>query len=487
VDQDALSWANPWSIQAILRQGFGTQRRIDIHSSLKHHHSSRGLPVRPKPLPVVAFASERNDYPLVLLANQSHTTYHVMKKVLRFTGRFLAVLLLIVAILVGIYFAYPNKVEAYVYDAFYPKLRQVDKYRGQFTAEVPAVYELMWIACSLTEAFRTDDNVLNREGLHADYLRAVEDHFGGDADHPLVQKLDAYLTPKQYGLNHYAIRFLSLNYELDDKGRLQKTGDYRVPKLLTVLFRRQAFLIPENVRLINRFIQDTDFLSFYQEHQSYYAKLEANYPQIVDFEDMFEWLEARYPNTVESYRVIFSPLTGGFHNTMPLEGLEKGYQQNLMFVSAPLPNVPAPDSAGYALRGRLGRVVFTEIDHNYVNPFTDRHLEDLKKAMPDWRKWNTGKWGYESSYSTFLEYMTFGMYVLYVWDTFPAEYRRQVIADVEDMMGDYRNFVQFPAFSEVLLANYQSLEDPTDMDLLYRLTFEWMESIESGLSVALSE
>jgi hypothetical protein len=410
-----------------------------------------------------------------------------MKKVLRVTGRFLAILLLMVGTLVGLYFANPSKVEAYVYDAFYPKLRQVDKYRGQFTAEVPPVYELMWIACSLTEAFQSDDNVLNRGGGHGDYLAAVESYFRAHADHPLVQKLDAYLTPKQYGLNHYAIRFLSLNYELDARGRLQKTRDYRVPKLLTLLFQRQAFLIPENVRLINRFIRDTDFMSFYREHQSYYAKLEANYPQIVDFEDMFQWLEARYPNTVESYRVIFSPLTGGFHNTMPLEGLEKGYQQNLMFVSAPLPDLPAMDSAGYALRGRLGRVVFTEIDHNYVNPFTDQRLEDLKTAMPDWRKWNTGKWGYESSYSTFLEYMTFGMYVLYVWDTFPEQYRHQVIADVQSMMGDYRNFVQFPAFSEALLKNYQSLYDPTNMDLLYRLTFEWMEDFDRGLSVATAD
>lgn len=81
--------------------------------------------------------------------------------------------------------------------------------------------------------------------------------------------LDAYLTPKQYGLNHYAIRFLSLNYELDARGRLQKTRDYRVPKLLTILFQRQAFLIPENVRLINRFIRETDFMSFFQEYMTF--------------------------------------------------------------------------------------------------------------------------------------------------------------------------------------------------------------------------
>ena len=404
-----------------------------------------------------------------------------MKKVLRFTAFSLLALLILSAVLAGLYFSDPEGAQNKIYEAFYPKVQNMDKYRGQFTAEIPQVYELMWIACSLTDAFQADDNVLNRGGVHRAYLTAVKKHFGSHAEHPLVKKLDTYLTPEQYDLNHMAIRFLSLNYTIDDRGRLQRTGDYKVPRLLTWSFRNRAFLIPENVRLINRFIQDTDFLDFYAQHQSMYAQLEENYPQMVDFQGMFTWLEERYPNRVESYRVIFSPLTGGFHNAMWFDGTEDDFEQNLMFVSAPLPEVPGWDSTGTALRGRFGRVVFTEIDHHYVNPFTDQYQTELQLAMPDWRNWNQGRWGYESIQNTFNEYMTFGMYVLYVWDTFPEEYRATVIEDVQRMMVEYRSFHQFDAFSEVLLTAYQSLDDPTDMDSLYKAIFEWMEDTSLAL------
>ena|GEM_PF-1812778 len=404
-----------------------------------------------------------------------------MKKVLRFTAYSLLILLILSAALAGFYFSDPEGAQDKIYQAFYPKVQNMDKYRGQFTAEIPQVYELMWIACSLTEAFRNDDNVLNQEGTHRDYLTAVKKHFEPYADHALIKKLDAYLTPEQYDLNHIAIRFLSLNYIIDDRGRLQRTGDYQVPRILTWSFRNRAFLIPENIRLINHFIQDTDFLDFYAQHRPMYEQLEENYPQMVDFKGMFTWLEERYPNRVESYRVICSPLTGGFHNAMWFDGTEEDFQQNLMYVSAPLPQVPAWDSTGAILRGRYGRIVFTEIDHHYVNPFTDRYQTELQLAMPDWRDWNKGRWGYESATSTFNEYMTFGMYVLYVWDTFPKEYRAMVIDDVQRMMVAQRAFHRFDAFSDALLAEYQQLENPRDMATLYEAMFTWMEHTSLAL------
>ena len=129
--------------------------------------------------------------------------------------------------------------------------------------------------------------------------------------HPLIQKLNDNFVDGEYGLAHYAIRFLSLNYELDDQGKLSPLRDYWVSSILTKAFAGQFFMIPENRRLINDFSQQTGFKSFYRSQRDFYQNLIQNYHQLGDLEDMWSWLETRYPNRIQSYRILCSPMTGG--------------------------------------------------------------------------------------------------------------------------------------------------------------------------------
>ena len=396
-----------------------------------------------------------------------------MKRIIKTIGIILATLLVPVLILVAAYLLNPGKVEEKVYNAFFPKVKNTAAFSGKITVENPEVYELMWIACSLTEAFRQDDNVSSRtDESYADYQTSVDQQFGTFKDHPLVQKLDSYLESGVYGINHYAIRFQSLNYDLDDQGRLRKNGNYKISPILTKVFASQAFLVSENKKLINDFSQKTNFKAFYESNKDQYEARTKNYHQLADLQQMWDWLEERYPNRIQSYRILCSPMTGGFHNTAGFDGKDD-FHQALMFVSAPPADISQVSDTGMIInKYAYSRIVFTEIDHNYVNPFADRYRDEINAAIPDYTAWNQGN-SYNSAMNTFLEYMTFGMYALFAQEQFPADQYDFVMSKLENMMG-HRKFHRFPEFNQELIRFYDQQEDKLDMPPIYEHMISWM-------------
>ncbi len=399
-----------------------------------------------------------------------------MKRVLKMIAWFLGSLLLILGVLALLYFINPTAVEDQVFETFYPKVTKEEKFQEPIRVEIPEVYELMWIACSLTDAFEKDANLTTRNKRFEDYHQAVTTHFGAYKSHPLIQELQKFFADGNYDLDHHAVRFLSLNYELDEQGRLRKTGDYRVPGILTYFFKNQAFLIPTHRKMISDFSQKTDFKAFYESQQSFYNQLIQNYHELGDFDQMLTWLEERYPNRIPSYRILCSPMTGGFHNTMGFDGVTEGFHQALMFVNAPPAQLGSmTDSVRVRVKSGYSRVVFTEIDHNYVNPMADQFRSRIEQAMPDYKVWNADKQGYTSSMNTFLEYMTWGMYSLFAQEQFSGWEYDYAISRVEDMMDDYRGFYRFSDFNQELISYYENTNAKQDMPALYEHMLDWME------------
>ncbi|MEO0339489.1 MAG: DUF4932 domain-containing protein [Bacteroidota bacterium] len=408
-----------------------------------------------------------------------------MKSFLKITAWAIGCIILLLGITAILYFSNPQKFEAKVYDAFYPRVKNTEKFSGKALIEIPEVYELMWIACSLTETFQKDENLTSAPEEFPDYHQAIQQQFQAHQDHPLIQKLDSYFNDGAYGLAHYAIRFLSLNYDLDENGRLRKMGDYKVSGILTKVFKKYAFLIPEHKALINDFVEKTDFKSFYQNHQDFYNELTQNYQDLAELDEMWKWLEMRYPNRINSYRIFCSPLTGGFHNTMSFAG--KGdFEQALMFVNAPpqdLTNIS--DSALVKVKAGYSRIVFTEIDHNYVNPLSETYRAEIAAAIPDYSFWNNASQGYKSSHNTFLEYMTFGMYSLFAKTQFEEQWEYDLaIQRLENMMESYRGFYRFSEFNQELIHYYEHTNSPEDMDALYQHMIKWMGNYTQASSSA---
>ncbi|MEL7161191.1 MAG: DUF4932 domain-containing protein [Bacteroidota bacterium] len=384
-----------------------------------------------------------------------------------------------VASLALLYLVAPNWVQDTAVDLLYPTVTIEEKYRNNFTVEIPRVYELMYIACSLTPTFRADDNLISNRS--PTYRAAVTEHFSAFHDHPLVNTLESKLKENPYSQLQPAIRMFSLNYQLTKENTLAEEEIFHVNPILIKLFKSKIFYYPDYLELIEDFAAKTDFYRFYYDHEDFYASLKTRYENLCDPNRIWNWMEDRSSEEYNSYRIIFSPLTGGFHNTIPgLRDTETGLQQTWMFVSPP----PLMDLDTLTERelevmvSKFEREVFTEIDHNYVNPTSDKYVAEIERAMPDYREWNHQKKGYSSSVSTFNEYVTWGLFSLYASDVYRPGQVDTIISLQEDYMVDKRKFVHFKAFNREMRRLYAAQKNEVgqfDIESLYVPLIQWMQ------------
>ncbi|MGM0579491.1 MAG: DUF4932 domain-containing protein [Bacteroidota bacterium] len=355
----------------------------------------------------------------------------------------------------------------------YPTVNISEEYKNKIVVEVPEVYELMQIASSLTETFQNDPNLIKRNNPYYDDFR---DHFKGFENHELVLKLNEAFKKTPYGNNQHSIRLLSLNHDIDDNNSLINNEFININPATSYFLNLFVFFPSANVDLIEDFAKKSNFKDFYKEHEVYYNKLVENYYELCDFKGMQTWLESKFTSKYQSYRIIFSPLTYGFHSTTKFKNADRSMEQTFMFVSAPRENIANISHNEYEIvSSRSSRIVFTEIDHNYVNPVTDQFLEELDNAMIDYKDWNAQEKGsYQSKYNTFNEYMTWGVFNLYALDTYSEENTDAIIKFQTDFITDNRKFNRFREFNQELIRLYNSQNKPK-IEELYEPIFEWMK------------
>ena len=122
------------------------------------------------------------------------------------------------------------------------------------------------------------------------------------------------------------------------------------------------------------------------------------------------------------------------------------------------------------------RVVFTEIDHNYVNPTSDKYLTQINSIFSDRKKWLNEELttAYETPFKVFNEYMTFAVYTLYISDLYDEKDWQEYLPKMEGQMKDARGFIKFDAFNKTLLTYYQANPNKT-MEEYYDFILGWSE------------
>ena len=125
-----------------------------------------------------------------------------------------------------------------------------------------------------------------------------------------------------------------------------------------------------------------------------------------------------------------------------------GLRETIMFIAGP---DIVQNTADERLRtAELERLVFTEIDHNYVNPGTDRHQQRVKDVFRNVGFWNADV-NYRSAVATFNEYMTWAVFNVYARDTYDsataAAFRESVIRS----MVQQRKFLKFREFEQIVM------------------------------------
>jgi len=326
-----------------------------------------------------------------------------------------------------------------------------EAHRGQWSVEVPETMELMLIAIALTPTGMANSNMIAHTG---GYHRAVLDHFGPHRHSPVVQALEAMLAQDPMRFAHLVM----------DANAFQFTDDRLVPD---PVYDRLSWG-PENVvrplvEDLAQFAQVSNFRAFHARHTALYDSLRADTRAAMPVDAMWRWLEERFPERYDHYRILISPLMEGFHCTNHFDNA--GFRQSVMAI-CPAWNLPTW-SPGMR-EGRNTRIVFTEIDHNYVNPVSDAHVGAIQAALADLAHWATddARAAYHNSYAVFNEYMTFGVFLLYARDRLPADDFGALRTSVVRNMERGRGFPRFGAFQTLLEQVYD--QAPTrDIPALY--------------------
>jgi hypothetical protein len=126
----------------------------------------------------------------------------------------------------------------------------------------------------------------------------------------------------------------------------------------------------------------------------------------------------------------------------------------------------------------MSGIVFTEIDHNYVNPTTNKYAKQIDSIFAKrgtWAKTGNSSDFYGSPVSVFNEYMTHAAFCLYIADSYDEPTANFVIASREALMVDRRNFIRFKAFDQQLLKLHRENKTLT-LTELYPLIVAWCKT-----------
>ncbi|MHC4540968.1 MAG: DUF4932 domain-containing protein [Planctomycetota bacterium] len=314
---------------------------------------------------------------------------------------------------------------------------------------MPEVYELANIAIALTDYGLENRNAVRKGG---EYYERVKDRFLSHRSHPLISTIE--FSGEQSFSRYYGFRENSARYRFDrDRivlSRIYPTRWAWFPDIFT-----------DHLNLVEDFARETRFREFYRDNQSFYEEQIRTYRELVPVRRMWQWLENQFPQRYDSCKVIFSPLIGGSHSTQHCSG--EGFREMIMFVSGPS---LSSDLADEVREGILSRVVFTEMDHNYVNPTTWDFWFQVGGAFHRTERWNQQR-GYRYPIQTFNEYMTWGVFLLYADDVYEGSAFEEIRRITIDTMVKRRKFIRFEEFSDKLLHLYRNRDERQRIPDLY--------------------
>ena len=332
----------------------------------------------------------------------------------------------------------------------------ISKNKGQYSIEVPEVQELVHIIFALTSVGKADSNLVNQEG---DYYKEVLKHFGSFSEDPVVLEMQKLLERGMYSM--LKMDACGFYFEGDS---IKKEATY--DKLSWYGPNRIEPFVPE----LERFARETNFRKFFEEHSIYYDYLKKLMAQQTPIRKQWKWLEKNFKSRYDNYRITFSPLVNGSHSTNNF--VQPDFKQSVMFIRGPFEK---PEYKAVT-EGLMTVIIFTEIDHNYVNPVSDKYNRQISESLKDLSAWATedAQKYYSDPYAVFNEYMTWAVYSLYAKQNFKQQDFEVINTDVENMMTLRRGFPKFREFNAKLAEVYARKSADHTIEDLYPEMLEWV-------------
>lgn len=354
-------------------------------------------------------------------------------------------------------------VPAAVFDASYQAA-----HRGRVEVLVPEVYELVNIAIALSPYAAENDGLT---AANTPYMQRVRQHFAAYQNHPFVRAVDAAMR-SNYLLNYYGLKMNGYAFEFDAAGRIQRSAVYDRTGFDGV--RDNALLA--HLAEMQSFADESGFRAFYAENAATYREQIDFLANEVNVSGMLTWLRREYPSVrpYDGVKIVFSPLVGWNQSMTHFES--NGYRELQ-------PHVNFPYSSGHSAFSHAGEtvvrgeVLFTELNHGFINPAAERYGADIDAALGDRMAWSNGHAleGYTNSQAVFLEYMNWGLVSLYTMERLnEAEWAMDVRSTNQMMVA--RGFPRFEAFNAELARLYRNRRPGQTLEDLYPQIIAWFAS-----------
>ncbi|MDJ1469357.1 DUF4932 domain-containing protein [Xanthocytophaga flava] len=324
-------------------------------------------------------------------------------------------------------------------------------------------YELANIILALTEYGKTDPWEVEQ---HSDYYKEVRAYFASFASHPLLakanysrEKWDSYLS---FRTDAYA-------FSLDKNNCLIRNVVFRT------IEERNAF--EENKDLINDFVQVTNFREFYAKHLPYYQTLATTYLESQQYTQIFHFLEQEFGQVQDTahYAIVMSPLVGRMNCHRVVNDVQTDFITLPAFI---LKGKSATNASQEDIATGI-HMLFTELDHAFVNPVTYHHRQLLKENFNN-AVWDAGS-GYETdSLATFNEYMTWAAYDIYIRKFFP-EVANQVCTNWT-LQNETRGFYASTLFTQELINLYDHRKSGQRIKDLYPALLKCLGKFQHTIS-----
>lgn len=350
----------------------------------------------------------------------------------------------------------------------------IARYNNQVRYDIPEVYELANIIWTLSSSGQRATNLF-KDG---DYYQRVVRYFKPWMNHPVFRQLN--FPDSVVAMEYYNFRENSFAFNIDEKaakGKVQLlfNGPYYY------VFGEEladSSLFGKLKPLVEDFANKSNFRKFYRENKSFYDQQTARAEELLPMRAMWQWLEKNFPNNkYQSYRLVFSPLIGGSHSTQRYSTWYDNvrFGENVMFVCGPERYDSSKTWSEKQKEGLYSGVVFTEIDHNYVNPATNKYakkMDSLFSRRDTWTRRSSSADFYGNAISVFNEYMTHAAFCVYIEDTYDAATTAFVIGNREDLMVERRGFTRFREFNRELLRLHRDNKDQPLVSL-YPAILDW--------------
>lgn len=339
--------------------------------------------------------------------------------------------------------------------------------RGKTLVEIKPVYELVNILYALTPTGKKNDNTVYRKSA---YYREVQDWFAPFASEKIVAQMDTALKNEQYPI----LKMDAYAFEMAGNRITQS-------KIYDRVSWRDTNTLRPYIADMENFAKKSRFADFYRKHKAFYDAQERCYRDSINTGQMVGWLRKHFPTTTyDAFKIIFSPLVSWNQSANWFS--DNGFEEAHAHVN--FPYVTSESKKKWTGKGLIflrGDIVFTEINHSFINPESDKYVADpaFKKAflkLDNWIDREKPAANYDNAYSCFNEYMNWALVSLYAADYAPKAEFQKMTESIGESIQEGRGFKKFKTFNAFLIYLYKNRPPGKTLADLYPQIISWFAS-----------